>query len=304
MTSITFIVMAAVFAVAAPAAAWHAGGHQMAARQAVAAIDANDMPAFFFAGAGMIAHCAIEPDNFTRPIGPPELHDAEAAEHFYDVERLAGLTAPALRYEYLAMCYKNGLDPRKIGLLPYAVTEWTQRLAVALAEHRKWPDNPFIQQKALMYAGFLAHYAADLCQPLHTTVDYDGRSRADGSSPKSGIHMKVDALLAKLTVDANARPAGVVPRAFDAIMPAVMAELAASYALVERVYGLEGQIPAYEAALDANSPAADFARERLRACAGLIGSLYLTAWRQSQTISLPEWHRREPGREVTTRPKE
>src|SRR5437764_832460 len=46
--------------------------------------------------------------------------------------------------------------------------------------------------------GILAHYAGDICMPLHTTVDYDGRVTADGRSPHSGIHAKVDSLIEKL----------------------------------------------------------------------------------------------------------
>ena len=65
---------------AAPAWAWHEEGHQAAARAALGALRDEGMPPFFLAGAGQIAHCAVDPDCFTRPIGPPNLHDAESCE--------------------------------------------------------------------------------------------------------------------------------------------------------------------------------------------------------------------------------
>jgi hypothetical protein len=276
-----------------PALAWHEEGHQAASRAAVASIAKDAMPTFFLAGAGMIAHESVEPDMFMRPIAPPELYEAEAPEHHFDIELLEGNAPPLRRYEYLAFCAARKIDPRKAGLLPFAVTEWTQRLTVALAEHRKWPDNPFIQQKCLVYAGILSHYAADLCQPLHTTIHYDGRARADGNSPRSGIHNKVDALLGKLALDANQPLADLKAAPFDNLMEAVLAEVAASHALVEKVYELEKDLPAYDAPLAADSAAGRFTAERMRACARFIASLYLTAWRDSAKIKLPEWHHRE-----------
>jgi hypothetical protein len=281
-------------AIASPSAwAWHEEGHQAACRSAVASLGKDAMPTFFQAGAGMIAHACVDPDCFTRPIAPSELHEAESPEHHFDLELLEGNAPPARRYEYLAFCAQRKIDPRKAGLLPFAVAEWTQRLTVALAEYRKWPDNPYIQQKCLLYAGILSHYAADLCQPLHTTIHYDGRSRSDGNSPRSGIHSKVDALLGKLAIDANRPLAGVQAAPMDDLLAGVMAEIAASHALVERVYELEKDLPTYDAPLAAGSPAARFAAERLRACARFIASLYLTAWRDSAKIKLPEWLHRE-----------
>ena len=294
------VVVALTFPLACPSTpawAWHEEGHKAAARAAVAALPADSLPEFFRAGAGAIADGAPEPDLFTRPIGPPALHDAESPEHRFDIELLEGNAPPARRYDLIALCAARKIDPRRVGFLPYAVCEWTQKLSVALAEHRKWPGNPLIRRKCLLYAGILSHYSADLCQPLHTTIHYDGRAGADGNSPRSGIHMKVDALLGKLSADANAPfrdgPAAERAAAMEDLFAAVSAEVAASHALVDKVYDLERRIPAYEAPLEANSPAAAFAAERLRACARFTASLYLTAWKDSRSIRFPDWHKRE-----------
>ncbi len=286
---------AAVLASAGPAAAWHANGHDRAARAAVKSLP-ESMPAFFRKGEDRIAHFSGEPDLFTRPIAPKELHDATTPDHYLDIERLGDAPIPRQRYELIAWCVRNDLPISSVGLAPYALEEWTQRLTVAFAEHRKWPDNEHIRAKALIYAGFLAHFAADLYQPLHTTIHYDGRVGADGESPHSGIHLKVDALAGKLPDGAAvvADPARVRP--FDRTFEAIVAALRESHGRVDRVYELAEAIPAYEAPLDPESDVAELTRVCLADAALFTARLYATAWRDSGRIELPDWHVR-PGAE-------
>jgi hypothetical protein len=313
---------AVVLACGAAAQAWHGKGHYDATTLALRAARADgNLPAFLVAGAGTVAHSSLDPDNFTRPIAPEALHKAESPEHFFDidVEPLArtppaDANIPADRYAFIELCFARGLKPNHVGLLPYAVTEWTQRLTVALAEHRKYPGDPAIQAKCLLYAGLLSHYAADLCQPLHVTIHYDGRCGLDGKSPRNGVHAKVDALLGKLLADANApaaRPAldaNALPArpaldantllaevrlaAFEAVLPAVMAEIRRSSALVGRLYELEKQLPAETDPIVPGSAVEKFTIDRMRAAATFIASLYVTAWQDSAAIELPWWYRR------------
>jgi len=338
---------AVVLACGAAAQAWHGKGHYDATTLALRAARADgNLPAFFAAGAGIVAHASLDPDNFTRPIAPEALHKAESPEHFFDIdveplagEPLAGANFPADRYAFIELCFARGVKPNHVGLLPYAVTEWTQRLTVALAEHRKYPGDPAIRAKCLLYAGMLSHYAADLCQPLHVTIHYDGRADSAGKSPRSGVHAKVDALLGKLMLDPNApaarpaldanalpaRPAldananaapptsanptvtispddmapiatallaDVHPATFGAVLPAVMAEIRRSSALVGRVYELEKQLPAETDPIAPGSAVEKFAIDRMRAAARLVASLYLTAWKDSAAVKLPWWYRR------------
>jgi len=284
-------VAASLLAPAAPAHAWHARGHERATRRAVAALP-DDVPAFFRAAGNGIAQYANDPDSFTRPIGPDDLHKTESPEHYFDVERLGGKPMPTERYELLRFCFRNELHPSQVGLLPYAVTEWTRRLTVAFAEHRRWPDDKHIRRKALVYAGLLAHYAQDLCQPLHTTVHFDGRLNDDGASPRTGIHLKVDALLGKLPeASAATRPAGDAEaiKPFDKLFPAVVAELMDSHKRVDAVYALEAKLPALEDPLPGGR-VAEFVKERMAASSRFTARLYLTAWRDSAKIELPAWH--------------
>ena len=204
-----------------------------------------------------------------------------------------GAEMPANRYEFIALCATKTLRPEKVGMLPYAVTEWTQKLTVAFAEYRAYPDDPAIRAKCLTYAGLLSHYAEDLCQPLHVTIHHDGRAKADGSSPRSGIHGKVDALLGKLKVDEPAVLKAVTPAPLEGdLLTAVLAEIGRSHALVERVYEMENDLPAMDAPLPEGGPAAKFTAERLTATVQFTASLYQTAWRDSAAIKLPKWYAR------------
>ena len=218
---------------------------------------------------------------------PPNRYFPEFSEHFLDRELLEGRALPPTRYEFLEMCIKAGIDPTKVGLVPYAVAEWTERLAVAFAEHRKWPDNQVVQNKCLVYAGFLAHYAEDLCQPLHLTIHYNGRAKADGSSPRSGIHEKVDALVQKLEFKPGELAQGQEIAAFDTLMPAIVEEIEKGRALIDRVYELEEDLESAE-----SPEVRGFARERARAATRFTAALYLTAWEKSAVVELPEWHNR------------
>ena len=292
MRRLTWPLAAAALLLWAPTAqAWLGRGHDLAARAAVEA-SADRMPAFLAAGVGQIAHDSLDPDTWTRPLAPPALHAAESSEHYFDQELLAGLTPPPRRDKYLRLCAAKGIDPTRVGFLPYTITEWTGRLTVALAEHRRWPDNPYIRADVLMCAGVLSHYAADLHQPLHVSVDYDGRAGPDGKSPRSGIHLKVDALAAKLTVGPRELAAGLEVQPVEDVFSAVMQRVAAVHGWVGRVYELEPQLPAKDEPLAPGSPVEPFAREQMRAAAAFTASLYLTAWRDSEKVAqdLPDWH--------------
>jgi hypothetical protein len=235
---------------------------------------------------------SMDPDVF-KVHELPQLRDGEYPEHYFDVELLKGQTVPPLRYGFLDLCAKEGIQPSKIGTLPYALAEWTQRLTLAFADYRRFPDSSHQRAKCIVYAGILAHYAADATQPLHTTIHYDGRATPDGKSPRSGIHAKVDALIEKVPTEPAAVAVKIRPRAFERIWPAILEEIDRSHALVDRVYALERQLPGRDERLGEDAEVLAFGKDRLQAAAEFIASLYLTAWRDSADLPLPDWHLRE-----------
>ena len=233
-----------------------------------------------------MAHSTTELDAERIP-ALPHLRSASRGEHFLDLEMLAGRPLPEHRYEFIKLCVAAGQDPSQVGTVPYAVAEWTEKLALAFAQHRRWPENTLVQAQCLLTAASLGHYAEDLCQPLHATLHYDGRAGADGKSPRSGIHEKVDALPEKLKLDPQELAKGLTPAAADSLMPAILAQLRASNALVDSVYALEGELGNLE-----SPQVRAFAEERARVAAGFTAGLYLRAWEISAAIELPEWLKR------------
>ena len=278
----------AALALAQPASAWWGDTHALLTRAAVLALP-GEVPAFFRGGAEMAAHLSFDPD-IAKNRGAPHVRHGEHPEHFSDIELLQGEELPDQRYEFVALCHTLGVAPEKVGFAPYAVTEFTERLAVAFAEHRRWPENEAIRAKCLVYAGFLAHYAADIVQPLHATIHYNGRVGEDGSRTGAGIHEKVDSLIERIGLTAEELAEGVQARAVEGgLFAAVRGQVLESNGEVDRVYELAGELD------PATGPARAFAEERGRRAAAFTASLYLTAWRLSEGIRLPSWLERSPG---------
>lgn len=277
--------------------AWWPQGHSIIGEAAVQALPAQ-MPAFFRAGGASIAHYAQDPDVHKNR-DTPLVSDREGPEHYMDLEFLGSRALPPTRHKYLQLCAELKLNAADVGYLPYAIGEWTERLAISFAEHRRYPDNPHIQAKCLVYAGFLAHYAGDMCMPLHNTKDHDGRARPDGSSPRTGIHAKVDSLIEKL----NLRPTDLSKdqkiEPLTELLPGVIREMNNSRALIDRTYELEPLLPPSDNTPQSGAwmPAPEitaFTNERAREATRFLASLYLTAWQQSAHIKLPAWLQREP----------
>ena len=264
---------------------WWGDSHATLTRASMLALP-ESMPVFFREGVEVVSHCAYDAD-LAKNRTVPHLSHAEHPEHFLDIELLQGSVLPEKRYDYIALCQRLSVSPAKAGFLTYAVAEWTQQLAVAFAEHRQWPEVAAIHQKCLVYAGTLAHYAQDMCQPLHLTIHYDGRVTEAGTSPHSGIHEKVDSLVERLQLRPQDLAAGLQPVSFDSLMSAVMSEFHRGHRRLDALYDLEDQLGSVD-----SDEAREFAVERARAAAGFTASLYVTAWDLSSQIRLPGWLQR------------
>ena len=288
MRRFLFVVCVSLFAIGGAAWGWWSGGHGILTKAAVQALP-DEVPAFFRAGEGMIAHCAYDPD-ISKNRGAPHVNNAEHPEHYLDLELLQGKPLPKNRYEFTQLCNELGIKPDKVGFVPYALAEWTERLAVAFAEHRKWPNNTFIQSKCLVYAGFVAHYAQDMCQPLHLTIDFDGRKQPDGSVLHKGIHEKVDALIENLELNPSDLAKDQMIQPLDDLMAGIVEEFHAGYSLLDRVYELGDKPPSFQDKDWKRVPeVVDFATERAREATRFTAALYLTAWELSEKIRLEGW---------------
>ena len=267
-----------------PAWGWWGGGHDILTQAAVKALP-EEMPEFFRSAEKMVAHCVYDPD-ISKERSTPHARQSEYGEHYIDVELLKDHPIPEGREAHIKLCAELGLAPRTVGTLPYALAEWTERLALAFAEYRKWPDNPMIQSKCFLYAGFLAHYAQDMCQPLHLTIHFNGIVQEDGTRLHAGIHEKVDSAIEMLKLDPTELAKGLHIEAVGDLMPAIVKQVKAGFSLVDSVYELA------EEWKDLKNPTpalVDFTNAQAREGVRWTASLYLTAWKLSENIKLPGW---------------
>ena len=278
--------------VGSPARAWWPKGHGILTRAAVKALP-QEAPAFLRSGEGMIAHCAVDPD-IAKNLGTTYLERARHPTHYFHLERLKGHALPKSRYEFIPLCAELAVRPERVGILPYVVAEWTEQLALVFAEYRKWPDNPFIQSKCLMYAGFVAHYAQEVCQPLNLTVHWNGRIGPDGTSARTRIHEHIDSLIQDLNLDSDDLAQDQKVEPFDDLMAGIWQQVQTGHARVDRVYQLEESLPsAAEKEGEPVPEVVDFAVERAREAVRFTAALYLTAWELSGQIRVPGWIDRE-----------
>lgn len=267
-----------------PAWAWWGGGHDILTQAAVKALP-EEIPEFFRSAEKMVAHCVYDPD-ISKERGTPHARQAEYGEHYIDIELLKDHPIPDGREAHIKLCAELGVAPRAVGTLPYALAEWTERLAVAFAEYRKWPDNLMIQNKCFLYAGFLSHYAQDMCQPLHLTIHFDGRVQEDGTRLHRGIHEKVDSAVEILKLAPTELAKAQKVAAVDDLMPAIIEQVKAGFSLVDSVYAL---VEDWQDLKNPTPELVNFTHDRAREAVRWTASLYLTAWELSENIKLPGW---------------
>ena len=275
---------------AQPARAWWPAGHSIIAAGAVQSLP-PEVPAWFRAGAGQIAHDAQDPD-LQKDRSLAIMTEREYPQHFFDWELVGMETLPPTRRAFYADCARRGVNPFDVGELPYAIAEWTQRLTMDFAEARHYPANLYVRNKTLVTAGILSHYAGDATMPLHVTNDFDGRVKPDGTSPKTGIHARVDSLIEKLNLTPQQLAKNQTIEPLPALWPGIEAQMRDSYSHVAQTYELESQLPLESGAYQASPAVQSFALERGRAAAHFTAQLFLTAWRDSAKIKLPSWLKR------------
>ncbi len=173
-----------------------------------------------------------------------------------------------------------------IGILPYAVVESAQQLAVVFRLLRLEPEDTRLRELALHYAGLMSHFSADLCQPLHTTVHHDGRVTSMGTSPGSGIHDATDRLFDRVPVEFELSDS---PIEFEPVglFEATIAELDHSHGEVDRLYELGDAILAAGEGATATPELVSFANDRFRASVLFTARLLMSAWSLSEAVEMP-----------------
>jgi hypothetical protein len=181
-----------------------------------------------------------------------------------------------------------GKTPEQVGLLPYAVAEATDQLTLALAEYRKWPEHPYIQTKCLLYAGIVAHFAQELCQPLNLTIYWNGRGE-DGKPKNTRIHENIDGLIQNVGLKPAVIAADLIPEAADSLMGAIVEKVADSRKFVDQALALEKYLLPKDVDYKSEAEVHKFAIRQARDAAQFTAVLYLTAWQKSASVRLPGW---------------
>ena len=282
----------------APAPAWWVKGHGFIAEAAASRLP-DEMPAFFRAAGKQLNYLAGEPDRWKNPEAK-YLRAGESPNHYIDLEDYEDKELPLDRYKAGALLEKLGRAPDKAGVLPYALMEGFERLAVAFHDYREIcekekkaraegnddalralePLRQAIEMKCIVYAGALSHYTGDASMPLHTTRDYDGRKGPDGSFVQKGIHAKIDGFPETHGFTAQEISVGVSPKEIEDVWRHVLKTIKESHTHIEQCYtfdkdhGFERPTPEVR----------EFIMQRCHVGAQFTADLWYTAWKRSEKL--------------------
>lgn len=286
------LLLLAVASLAAPPAltAWGAKGHRLIGTAAAQALP-DDMPAFFREAVDQLAYLNPEPDRWkarTERERDPALDGAWNADHFLDTELappavLAAALAAPHRYAYIDTLRAAGVDAYALGFAPFAILELTQRVRQGFRMWRTAPDDStrrWIEARIINDAGILGHYVADVANPAHTTIHYNGwvGDNPRGFATDRAFHGRFETAY----VQAHIELADVTPRVqrearvLPELRREINAYIARGHAEVERLYALDALDPW---GLETRSPASKaFTADRLAAGASMLRDLWYTAW--------------------------
>lgn len=275
------VLAAGLIALASPPAfGWGFDAHRIIARSAAAALP-EPLAGFYRARAQKVASASIEPDTRLRD----QLKEVEARRHYLDLDELSRPPFGDIPADEAAARARFGgkrLD--EAGLLPWRVAEVHSLLRDAFSRRDA--------SACARLSGWLAHYAADASQPLHTTKNHDGQLTGN-----RGIHaaFETDMIGRRREVYANrARlPASFSPRRVDDPAAFIMEEMVRAYGHVDEVLKADSQAMLqvkkqgkdYLEALEER--AGDLAGARLREASANVASLWYSAWVQAGRPDLP-----------------
>jgi len=282
-----FILVVSTFVHAPFAHAWGNEGHRLINRLAALNLP-QDAPGFLrWAGAvSEIEYLGPEPDRWRSP-AEPELLAVQAPEHFIDLELADPLgPLPHRRFDFEAAVFASGQRPDKIGLQPWQATEVWERLKAALREYRRLSsanqDTHDVEQAAIFYAGWLGHYVGDACQPLHTTVQYNGWTgpNPNGYTTEHKIHWQFEGPFVGANIhESDVQPRMTITHALQGdVFDDYVAYLRRTSKYVERVYQLE-KAGGFEGS--GSQQSRDFTADRIAAGASMLRDMVYSAWLRS-----------------------
>ncbi|HEY9181520.1 MAG TPA: hypothetical protein VIO32_12440 [Candidatus Baltobacteraceae bacterium] len=179
---IAFLAAAAIVAMTLPAHAWQAKGHLMVNGLAAKGL-AGHVPAFVTTPQARfeIRYLGPEPDRL-KGSGTSWDSDYDPG-HYIDIQD-DGTVSGAVQFNALpqsAAAYDEALraantDQYRQGYLPYSLLDGWEQVREDFAYWRvdKGQTRAIDEQIILRDIGNWGHFVADACQPLHTTVHFNG----------------------------------------------------------------------------------------------------------------------------------
>jgi len=176
------LAVALLVALAAPAFGWSRAGHALITEEAVERLPEPLRGRFAQESAlGRLKDASIAPDDWGKK-GSDHYRPDEQPRHFLNIDALTDQPYPFKDFprDRAKAAEQFGADAlARHGSVPWAAADALSRLTDALTASRT--DAVFRE------AGMLAHYAADLHMPLHTTANYDGQETGN-----HGVHKAVE----------------------------------------------------------------------------------------------------------------
>jgi len=253
--------------------AWGDRTHPAIVRLAIETLPA-DVKARFRGQSYDLERFSNEPDTVLRR----RLGREEAMRHFIDLDGyMAAPFAHFPRYFADAVKLIGRRRVERYGLLPWVILRKQKEFS---RERSRKSGGDWVR-----LAGHLAHYVGDAYQPLHLTVDYDGRM-----SGASGVHKRFenDVVDARIEIYERAIRRGLAPahelrdvraRLFEALFHSYTAK-DAIFAADRAARGKPGQgREGYNREMDRRLR--PMVQRQLGDAATMLGSIWLTAWRDA-----------------------
>lgn len=261
----------------------------MATEAATWALPAS-LPEFFHRSYNLLVVLADEPDNW-RNAGP-SANSSEFPDHYIDLEFVASIQFPNRRYDFIdemersGVLRQRGVTAHEVGFIPWRVAEMSELLE---QQWRIWrrsdltPEERAQNEATIVHlAAALAHFAADVSNPLHTSMHHNGWMAS--TNPQSfatdcDLHSRFETYFVTGNVsleDVKRRVAGA-DLVRDYFARATVA-VKSSNALVEELYRLDrdGEVRG-----SGTARGREFTAERIAYGASLIRDLWWSTYANS-----------------------
>lgn len=252
--------------------AWGEEGHRLVNGVAVESLP-EPLRTYFRMRKAYLIENASQPDWLARD------NPAERAHHYTDSDADEAYPFARLREQFVDE--GRGPTSRQLrnGDLIWQIERYTRELEKDF-RGRRWSE---VDRAAV----FLAHYACDLTQPLHTLVNYDGQL-----TRQAGVHARFETDLVR-AIELNWTPQ-VEPAVFEPNVRArIFQELRESYRESPLIFAADRSAASGRSYLDPDYfPAfvrmvGPLGRKRLEAAVRLVASLWYTAWVRAGKPELP-----------------